>query len=47
MERAQDFRRVIPKLQLFQTEDQDKQKLRQELDYVVEELPKEKLAEAL
>jgi hypothetical protein len=46
-ERAQDFRKVTPKLQLFQTEDQDTQRIRRELTNALDELPKEKLAEAL
>ena len=46
-QRAQDYRKVTPKLQLFQTDDQGTQRIRSELANVLDELPKEKLAEAL
>lgn len=46
-DRAKDYRKVAPKLQLFQGEDKEAEKLKHELAETVEGLPKERLAEIL
>jgi len=46
-ERAQDFKKVAPKLQLLQREEQEEEKMKKELIAAVEALPKEGLAEIL
>ena len=46
-ERAEDFKKVSKKLELFKDADEEAQKLKQEITSSIDSLPKERLAEVL